>query len=490
MRTKKILLTIITLGFVVQIKAQDKVVDLELKEKHEYVGHDFAIDGSFFLATANDKPSKTDLNLFSFDSETNLKFKKNTVSKFKGLPGFFGRGSSTPQIYYDMEATFKGKFLVSYKDKLVFNDKGEQKNFDINEIDESQKFKTNFFIYSDKLACFFGNKEDKSKKDKVSEEVYFYKVNFEDQSKTLIEVKFPIFKDLIEGEIIRDKKESTKVKWGISSQDENGFIMINKIINKTYTENQYNIVEFDYNGNIISTMSIPLKLDKAFFVSSNIGFGSAKIIYSDMVGAALMTTSSTGNIYFDKENNEFYIYGLYTKSKISDINKIKYNGFYVNKFNSKGELIWQQKKDINDNDGFNKLQRPFAVDVKFSKNQGNIGFLINSFYEKYTHMYMLDSKKGEIIKNKKPEIKIEGNMLEGIRGSAFPTGYAIEKVYVNKHMDINTVFASFLNPKIDAFLKSKSEDDLNYNCKISYNGIYIIEENYKNKNLRLLKFNW
>jgi hypothetical protein len=43
---------------------------------------------------------------------------------------------------------------------------------------------------------------------------------------------------------------------------------------------------------------------------------------------------------------------------------------------------------------------------------------------------------------------------------------------------------------VDTFLKSKTKEDLNYNAKITKNAIYMIEEDTKEKDFRLLKFNF
>ncbi|HMK05938.1 MAG TPA: hypothetical protein VK476_00300, partial [Flavobacterium sp.] len=78
----------------------------------------------------------------------------------------------------------------------------------------------------------------------------------------------------------------------------------------------------------------------------------------------------------------------------------------------------------------------------------------------------------------------------GIKDGSFKTGYAMDKVYKKKHFDINTIFAAFLNPKVDAFLKTASKGDMNYNCEITKNGIYFIEENMDAETFKLMKFDW
>ncbi|WP_300565993.1 hypothetical protein [Flavobacterium sp.] len=487
---RKIILTVTT-GFCIVAGAQDKTIELKFKEKHRYTSHDFTENGMTFLTTVNDKSSKVDLNVLSFDSDFNANFSKNLESKYKGLPAFFGRGMSDRQVYYSMLPTLNGLYAISFTDEQIFDAKGNARKFDIDKLDDSEKFDTKFRVYNDKYACFFGYKKEDNKKNKVSDETYFYKVNLDDLSKNLIEIKFPAFPTIIKGEKIKKKGDETKDTWEIASHDNNQFLMINKRWSEDHTEDQYNIVSFDYDGKVLSTMSIPLQLKNKYFALSDTGFGSKTFIQSDMVGVGLMSGSATGNIYVEDNKEFFYIYGLYSNNKISNINKVEYNGFYINKFNAKGELIWKTEKAIVDKDGLNKTQRPIAVTVDFVLLKDNkIGLSMSSFFEKYMQMSLVDSQDGKILKNQKQEIKIEGNRLEGISGSAFPTGYALDDIYQKKHMDRWAVFAGFLNPKVDKFLKTASKIDLNYNCKITPNGIYMIEENYKDKTFKLLKFDF
>jgi hypothetical protein len=207
-----------------------------------------------------------------------------------------------------------------------------------------------------------------------------------------------------------------------------------------------------------------------------------------MYNAGLLSEFATGNVYVEGNNEFFYIYGLYSNTKSSQINKVNFNGFYIYKYNSDGELVWKNEKEIVDSKGFNTTQRPIAVSVDFVLINGNqIGLNMSSFHEKYAQMFLLNSVDGKIIKNKKYDFKIEALKLNAIRVKAFPTGYTISS-YENKNFDINTAFASFLNPKIDEFLKTKTKEDLNYNAKITKDAIYIIEEDTEQNDFKLLKF--
>jgi hypothetical protein len=490
---KKVNLLIFCFGFLFFANAQDKSLDIILKEKNRYFSHDFTQNGLSYFITGNDK-SKTDLNVFCYDSDFNLKFTKNFISKYEGLPAFFGRGMNDSQVYYDFQPTISGKYTLLYDDDLVQDENGNTKVFEHDGGKFFKDFNTKFFINNDNFSCFFGYKKV-GKKNEDSKEVYFYRYDLNDLSKKIIELKFPEFQALISTSPDNNKnakkdKEEKSQKWEVAQFDNNQFLMINKELNKERTQNQYNIVSYDYEGNVVKTLSIPIKLKGKYFALSDSGLGTRTIIYSSMYNAGLLSEFATGNVYVEGNNEFYYIYGLYSNTKSSQINKVNFNGFYIYKYNSNGELVWKNEKEIVDSNGFNTTQRPIAVSVDFVLINGNqIGLNMSSFHEEYAQMFLLSSLDGKIIKNKKHDFKIEALKLNAIRVKAFPTGYTLNS-YENKNFDINTAFASFLNPKVDTFLKSKTKEDLNYNAKITKNAIYMIEEDTKEKDFRLLKFNF
>lgn len=490
---KKLNLLFFCFGFLFFANAQDKSLDITLKEKNRYLNSDFTQNGLSYFITGNDK-SKTDLNIFCYDSDFNLKFSKNFISKYEGLPAFFGRGMNDPQVYYDFQPTITGKYTLLYDDDLIQDEKGNTKAFEHDGGRKFTDFNTKFYINNDNYSCFFGYKKI-GKKSEDSKETYFYRYDLNDLSKKIIELKFPEFSSLISTPTEKNKsskkdKDEKTQKWEVAQYDNDKFVMINKELNKERTQNQYNIVTYDYDGNVSKTINVSVTLKGKYFALSDSGLGSKTIYYSEMVNAGFLDEFATGNVYIEGDNEFYYIYGLYSNSKNSSINKVNFNGFYIYKYDSKGQLVWKNEKEIVDSKGFNTTQRPIAVSVDFLMIKGNqIGLNMSSFYEKYAQMFLLSSVDGKIVKNKKYDFKIDNLKLNAVRVKAFPTGYIVSN-YENKNLDINTAFASFLNPKVDTFLKIKTKEDLNYNAKITKDAIYIIEEDTKEKDFRLLKFNF
>lgn len=482
----KKILSVLIFGTIITTNAQDKVVELPVRENCRVVQNQFTENGTTFIVTSNDKSPKADLNITRYDSILNLVYSKDFVSEYKRRPSMY---STTPQYFYRLGITPKGKHVTGVMDNIIIGDKGNIKPFPYYYPNEINEFEASFDILTDNYRCYFGY----MKADKKKTQTNMCKVNMETAAREFTPLNFPNFESkLTEEKESKSSKDESKKIWGIASYDDQKFLMINKELSKDWTQNQYNIVAFDYDGKLVpnSSISLVVQLKDKSLTLSDTGFGSSKIVTGEMVGGAYMDDTATGNVYIEGKNEFYYIYGLYATKKNSNMNAAKYNGFYIYKFNAKGEIVWKTEQEIT-NSKFNEKQRPLAikVDLRMLKNN-QFGFRIYSFYEKYAHLFLINAKDGKITRNQNTEFKIEDYRWAGINNGSFPTGYALEKEYPKKHMDINAIYAGFLNPKVNTFLSKPSNVDLNYNCEINGNGIYLIEEDVDAKKFKLMKFDW
>lgn len=125
----------------------------------------------------------------------------------------------------------------------------------------------------------------------------------------------------------------------------------------------------------------------------------------------------------------------------------------------------------------------------FYLNDTQFGFGIKKTKDNFSFMYEVDSEKGQITRDAKVTYKVDNILLNGIRGGSFPTGYSVDKIFGDNNVDMFTIYANFLNPKVADFFKSQMKSKRNYETSITKNGIFIIEENVKENSFRLMKFN-
>ncbi|MCK6608476.1 MAG: hypothetical protein L6Q46_09280 [Flavobacterium sp.] len=459
--------------------SQDKTISFNVKKGEELLQYKISKQGQPFIVMG--KEGK-DLTIISYDSLLNLNYEKSFKSSYKGLPGFFGRGMYSSPIYYDLRVSIDGKYAVSENDKKIFYPDGRIIDTKIESFFYPKDIDHNSSFISNENLCIIGKEMIEVKKGKYekSDNSIFLFRNLNDLNVKKTEFKTP-------------KIESNQevLKWGLSSYHKNFFFMVNKELNKERTNDKYNIVKYDYNGEILSLKSVEIKLNKKYFTASFNGFGAYAISYTGMASRHEMSSTATGNIYTDLKNNDFYIYGLYTNDKDNDFYQSTFGGFYIHKFNSEGELIWKMEKPIVDTKDFNKNSLCFHMQVDFyNLNNGQIGFAISkSNNSNFAHLFSLNEKDGKIIKSKKIEFKVNDLMREGIKNGSFPTGFNSETIIGKNNGNIETLFSTFFNPKIESFFKKNKATKLNYKTNITENGVFLIEEDNKNNKFRILKFN-
>lgn len=465
--------------FSYMVKAQDKVVEFKPANKHKLLQSMSVQNGTTYIVTGREKSPKSEVKIVCYDSLLNVKYSKDILSNYKGLPAFFGRGMNDSPIYYDLMSTNSGKVAISNKDKMVFDENGNVKDFKFEDIERENEIYDRFSFLNDDYAFLFGLKKKKNSKKKDIEEYQIHKRSLKDFSTQFYDFTPPKF---------NNEKETEK--WGLGSFFNDRFYMMNKDLNKERSVDIYNIVGYNMNNEIISTVSIPVKLENKYFSPSSNGFGESTVIQDEHTSKHSLSESATGNVYVDLKNKIFYIYGLYTNTIDKDFYNSKFSGFYIFKYTFEGKLIWKIEKEISDEKEFNKNTVAYFMDVHFFYlNDTQLGFGIKKTKDEFAFIYEIDSEKGKITRDAKVNYKVDNILLYGIRGGSFPTGYSVDKIFGENNVDMFTIYANFFNPKVADFFKSQIKSKLNYDTSITKNGIFIIEENVKENSFRLLKFN-
>ena len=461
------------------VQAQSKIIEIKPSNKHKFLGFEHAENGMFYIVTGQEKKPKSDVEILSYDPDLNLNYKKNIQSNYKGLPAFFGRGMNDSPIYYELYSSKSGKFSIATKDGLIIDKDGNQKAVNFDEKSESGTIKSYFNFYSDEYACYLGKIEGKKKKDKDADgAIYLFRRSLIDQSTKLIELHVP------EIETSEDK-----IGFLLHSYDEQGFYIVNKKLDKKLPSDTYNILKYDYDGKLISDKRIEVTLKNKYFTASNCGLGSSTVIFGDGFTKHVLSENSTGNVYIDETNNAYYIFGLYSNTKDGNLYNARNNGFYIKKYNSNGELLWDSVNEIQDKD-YNKNAVSYFTAVSFFNLKGKLGLRISSQKHDYSHMFLLNEKDGKVTNTKKVEFSVSPILLNGIRGGSFPTGYSSKADFGKLNLNVDTFFASFASKNVEAFFKSVKDKKYNYNSFILENGIYLLEENLDNESFRLIKFDY
>ncbi|MBF6607664.1 MAG: hypothetical protein ITG00_02880 [Flavobacterium sp.] len=475
---KKIICLAVFAGLGFSGVAQDKSVEFKPAEKHKFVGWEHTSNGLFYIVTGK---AKSDVTINSYDADLNLAYEKNIETSYKGLSGSFGGGMNDLPEYYDLYASKTGQYAVSYEDRLIIDRSGKTTKLNYVHEDESGEIHSYFTFYSDDYMCYLGKKPSTGRgKNKIDDpNIYLFRRSISDQSTKLITLPIP--------EIATDEE---KLKFGLHSYTKDGFYIVNKQLDKVNAVDIYNILNYNYDGQLISSKQLDVRLNGKYFAASNCGFGSSTIIYSQNTTTHRLSDNATGNIYIDQEKQVYYVFGVYTNSKDTNLYNSKNNGFYVKKFSFDGQLIWDSENEINDKD-YNKNAVSFHTQLSFFKlNDGKLGIRISNSKHHYAHMFLLNELNGEVLKNKKTEFDVSVIKLNGIRGGSFPTGYSNKTDFGGNSLNVDTFFAAFASDKVDAFFKSVKDRKNNYNAFVLENGIYVLEENPDKDLFRLMKFNW
>ena len=464
--------------------AQDKVVEIKPTDKYKFLGYEYAENGLFYITTGKGKKPKAQIKVVNYDQDLNVIYEKNNKkSKFEPLPAFFGRGMNDAPHYYDLFATTNGKYTISKIDRYIIDSEGNHNPFNFEKYKETEDIKMFFTFYSDNYACYLGKiiKEitRKNRNEPKDDNIYFFRRSLSDQTTKKIALQIPPI-----------VTEEEKISFGLHSFDENGFYIINKVLEKESSIDVYNILNYNYEGELISNRSLKVTLDNKYFSASNCGFGSSSIVYNNRFTFHKLNDDATGNVYIDNVNGEYYVFGLYSNKKDLDLYNARNNGFYVKKYSFNGELIWSSINNITDKD-YNKNSVSYHTTVAFFDLENDQkGIRISNSNHDYSFMFLFNDSDGKVTKDKKVEFKVSKTKLYGIRSGAFPTGYSSKADFGKNDLNVDTFFAAFLSPKVAAFFETVKDESNNYNSFILDSGIYILEENEDKEAFRLMKFEY
>lgn len=155
------------------VKAQDKVVEFKPANKHTLLQSMSVQNGTTYIVTGREKSPKSEVKIVCYDSLLNVKYSKDILSNYKGLPAFFGRGMNESPIYYDLMSTNTGKVAISNKDKIVFDENGNVKDFKFEDVETENEIYNRFSFLNDDYAFLSGEKKKKKVKKRTLKNIKY-----------------------------------------------------------------------------------------------------------------------------------------------------------------------------------------------------------------------------------------------------------------------------------------------------------------------------
>ncbi len=286
-----------------------------------------------------------------------------------------------------------------------------------------------------------------------------------------------------------------KLLWSLNTTSSDQLVFVAKDLSKDGKVDNYFVSIYDEKFNIQHSTSLKVEFLKDYFSYSNDGKGTSWYHYAydtkDSTAKNVDALSgATGNLLFDKEENVFYTYGLYSvKQKPYRI--IKPDGFYIYKFDWKGKLLWNKKHSISEYKNFSKKQKGFHYIVKLNKTGNKLGISLRPEDGKNIYLASLDENTGDIIKKSISAYSYSRNGYNGISKNTFWSPYNLKNDYSSKlNFDFETIEALFFNSKFSNYLKSLKDQKFSFTSKIIDSGVIVIQSENKTDKFSLMKFSF
>lgn len=338
------------------------------------------------------------------------------------------------------------------------------------------KKKQKYDVFDKYYLYFLAGNDENSKVNFDKEDLYLYKINAKTQNKEKILINEPVINQITKDDYYDLKKIYFKPFFR-----KDYFELATKLISKDCTSATLFRFLYDYNGKKLNTFTYKLTLNNPFIRTNNGGGNLSYTTFqnSSNVIVGFVDQLTINNFYIDELTQDIYVYGLYGNKGKSNI-KSDPSGYYVFKFNQKGDLIWKQTADINDKqlNGFGNEGNLFT---SLNINKGKVNFIIYSEkFDEFIFYKQLSSQKGNIMNENKIIYKEDKvfTMMTGTRDFIL-SFYEINKTKIRfdslglVYYDCNQSFKSYINGI------NSSKDKIYLNTLVSREGIWLIESDNK-----------
>lgn len=339
------------------------------------------------------------------------------------------------------------------------------------------KKKQNYDVFDKEYLYLLADKNEDAKINFDKEDLFLYKINAKTQNKEKILISEPII-----NQIVKDDYYDLKKIYFKSFFRKDYFELVTKLISKDCNTSTLYRFLYDYNGKKIKSYTYKIFIDNPFIRTNNGGGNLSYTTFqnSSNVIVGFIDQLTINNFYIDELTQDIYVYGLYGKKDKKNINSNP-TGYYVFKFNQKGDLIWKQLSDINDKQ-LNGFGNEGNLYTSLEINKSNVNFIIYSEkFDEFVFYKQLNAEKGNVKNENKITYKEDKvfTMMSGTRDFIL-SFYEINKTKVRfdalglVYYDCNKSFKSY----IDSINSSK--DKIYMNTLVSKEGIWLIETDNKN----------
>ncbi|RTY95882.1 hypothetical protein [Flavobacterium sp. GT3R68] len=262
--------------------------------------------------------------------------------------------------------------------------------------------------------------------------------------------------------------------------NENNFELITKFISKDYKSSILYRTVYNFEGKKIEDLAYKTEIQDGFLIYCSNGGGTVR--YGTAAGSnAFLDDLSIDNFMVDKKTEDVYVYGIFgdhaRKSREIGNDPL---GYYIFKYDKKGNKIWESINPISDKKDYNDSQTTTTILASLIIRNNELVFSTAPVAERnkeYLHYAILDKASGNVTKGKKITYKSDNihTMMSGTR--LFLLSFCSNKEELkNKVFDNNGLIALDTNQEYANYISSiKSKSKLFFNTFFSKEGIWLLE---------------
>jgi hypothetical protein len=431
----------------IYINAQTTIVDEKIVDGNVPLDYRYLPKSNKFIIEKGKQPEK-----ISFFNPT---LGINTIISYD----IFGKkeiiAENVEWMWFDFsvtENTFKGTNLskspLSRKTYKYFSKGKATSSSDFTEPKNVYIEVSGHQCFNDKYELGFTDEKSKTDINLKKDQLFLKVTDIFTSKEKILNIEKPDINRLLGDAFIKPEED---LGFATNIIDNERFEIITKSISKDYKTTILYRTNYNIEGKKLDETSFTVHLNDYFLIYSNNGGGFTKEKMGG-TGSIGQTASvfaddlSINNFFQDNTTEDVYLYGLFG-SKAKGLNE--YNspsGYYIFKFDKKGNKIWESinviedKKDFNDKIFMLKLSsdlRFYNDKLYFSTGEDN--------NKEYLHYSFLDKKTGKILSQNK--ISYEKAMISF-------TGKIGKKGFENMFLGIESLIAIDSNKKVEEYVKS------------------------------------